>query len=84
MKPVWCIIDEHDRSRFQIVLVSNTPLAECKSYRPNPLDEFVDIMGLSHDEAADSFSEGRSTPCSYWASSDFTTITLARDILRSL
>ncbi len=53
MKPVWGIIDEHDRSRFQIVLISDTPLADCKSYRPNPLDEFVDITGLTNDNAAD-------------------------------
>ncbi len=53
MKPVWGIIDEHDRSRFQIVLISDAPQSECKSYRPNPEDEFVDITGLSNDEAAD-------------------------------
>ena len=53
MKPVWGLIDEHDRSRFQIVLISDTPLAECTSYRPNALDEFVDITGLSNDAAAD-------------------------------
>lgn len=53
MKPVWGIIDEHDRRRFQIVLISDTPLADCKSYRPNPLDAFVDITGLTNDNAAD-------------------------------
>ena len=53
MKPVWGIIDEHDRSRFELLLISDTPLADCKSYRPNPEDEFVDITGLSNDDAAD-------------------------------
>ena len=53
MKPVWGIIDEHDRSRFELLLISDTPLADCKSYRPNPEDQFVDITGLSNDDAAD-------------------------------
>ena len=52
IKPVWGIIDEHDRSRFHIVVISDTPLADCKSYLSNPFDKFVDITGLCDDHAA--------------------------------
>jgi protein O-GlcNAc transferase len=54
MKPVWALINRHDRERFAVHLFSDAPLDAIKhGYRPHAADRFHDITGLSNDAAAD-------------------------------
>ncbi len=54
MKPVWSLINEHDRERFAVHLLSEATDAECAAagYRPDPRDTFVALRGLDNDTAA--------------------------------
>jgi protein O-GlcNAc transferase len=53
MKPVWGVINNHDRSQLEIHLFSDSepPTKEC-GYSPHPRDRFVDARGLSNRELA--------------------------------
>lgn len=53
MKPVWALINQHDRSQFDIHLFSDDAASEIKhGYRPNGSDQFHHIQGLDADAAA--------------------------------
>lgn len=53
MKPVWGVINQHDRSKFEIHLFADrgSPSAEA-GYEANPRDRAHVITGLSNEEAA--------------------------------
>jgi predicted O-linked N-acetylglucosamine transferase (SPINDLY family) len=54
MKPVWGLINHHDRAQFEIHLFSDAAAAQIKhGYRPDGRDQFHDITGLSNAEVAD-------------------------------
>lgn len=53
MKPVWPLINGHDRTRFAVHLFSDAPRSAITyGYREHDDDRFHDISGLSNDEAA--------------------------------
>jgi predicted O-linked N-acetylglucosamine transferase (SPINDLY family) len=53
MKPVWGLINRHDRERFEIHLFSDAPESRVEhGYRKHPADRFHDISGLGHDDVA--------------------------------
>ena len=52
MKPVWGLINQHDRRRFEIHLFSDNPVSRIDSgYRPHPLDH-LHYIGDADNEAA--------------------------------
>ena len=54
MKPVWGLINHHDRDRFDIFLFSDAPETACEPcYHTHPADQFHDITGLSNRGAAE-------------------------------
>jgi tetratricopeptide (TPR) repeat protein len=55
MKPVWGLVNQHDRAGFAVHLVSEATEEECAAagYRPDPRDAFVMIRGLDNDEASE-------------------------------
>lgn len=54
MKPVWALINRHDREQFQIELFSDGSLDQIEhGYRHDPRDRFHDLSDLSNDSAAD-------------------------------
>ena len=54
MKPVWGLINAHNRTRFEIVLFSDGPLdAIGPEYRRDPRDSFVEMTGRSNDQVAE-------------------------------
>jgi predicted O-linked N-acetylglucosamine transferase (SPINDLY family) len=54
MKPVWGLIHQHDRQRFEIHLFSDGPASAIQQgYRRHSQDQFHDIAGLSTGSAAD-------------------------------
>ncbi|MGA7416179.1 MAG: hypothetical protein WBW33_37260, partial [Bryobacteraceae bacterium] len=53
MKPVWGLINHHDRRRFQVHLFSDAPQNRIKhGYRAHHGDKFYDISESSNEEAA--------------------------------
>jgi protein O-GlcNAc transferase len=52
MKPVWGLINQHDRARFEIHLFSDAP-ALGTGYAVHREDTFHDISALDNEEAAD-------------------------------
>ena len=58
MKPVWGLINHHDRERFRLYLFSDAPAEQIRSgYRPQPSDGFCDISPLSNAAAAAAIAE---------------------------
>jgi predicted O-linked N-acetylglucosamine transferase (SPINDLY family) len=55
MKPVWGLINAHDRTEFAVHLLSDATETDCAAagYRPDPRDTFVAIKGLDNDEAGE-------------------------------
>ena len=56
MKPVWALLNNHDRDRFRIHLFADGPREEISSeagYRPNDKDTFFDTRALSNREVAE-------------------------------
>ncbi len=54
MKPVWGLINHHDRSGFEVHLFSDAPLADVQyGLRQKPGDGYHDISGLSNEQAAE-------------------------------
>lgn len=54
MKPVWALINQHDRRRFQIHLFSDSSAAAIEhGYCKDPGDGFHDISSLANEAAAD-------------------------------
>ena len=53
MKPVWSLINRHDRREFEIHLFSDAPASAIRQgYTVHPDDRFHDISALSNDHAA--------------------------------
>jgi Flp pilus assembly protein TadD len=53
MKPVWGLVNHHDRARFEVHLFSDAPEPAVRhGYVKDPRDRFHDISGLSNAEAA--------------------------------
>lgn len=53
MKPVWALINHHDRNRFEIHLLSDRPEPSLEhGYRKDPRDVFHDTSGRSNPELA--------------------------------
>jgi predicted O-linked N-acetylglucosamine transferase (SPINDLY family) len=53
MKPVWGLINRHDRARVEVHLFSDAPASQIKTgYRPQARDRFHDISRLSNEQAA--------------------------------
>jgi len=58
MKPVWGLINRHDRGRFEIHLFSDAPLSAIQhGYRQEPEDRFHDISAMSNEAVADRMEE---------------------------
>jgi protein O-GlcNAc transferase len=53
MKPVWGLIQQHDRRAVELHLFSDTPEGKCPDYRRDERDRFHDISELSYREAAE-------------------------------
>jgi predicted O-linked N-acetylglucosamine transferase (SPINDLY family) len=50
MKPVWGLINQHDRHRFEIHLFSDAPASRIQyGYRGQPQDQFYDTTGVSNE-----------------------------------
>ena len=57
MKPVWNLINRHERRDFEIHLFSDAPASAIKhGYAPHPADRFHDISTLSNEAAADAMA----------------------------
>lgn len=54
MKPVWGLVNAHDRTGFAVHLLSEATDEECAAagYRPDARDTFVAIGGLDNESAA--------------------------------
>ena len=53
MKPVWALINHHDRGRFEVVLFSDAPESAIgPEYRRDPSDRFHNIQGQSNEAVA--------------------------------
>ena len=55
MKPVWGLVNEHDRDGVAVHLLSEATEADCAAagYRPDRRDTFVMLRGLDDDEASE-------------------------------
>lgn len=54
MKPVWGLINAHDRTRFELVLFSDGPRAAIgPEYREDPRDTFVEMTGKGNAQVAE-------------------------------
>jgi predicted O-linked N-acetylglucosamine transferase (SPINDLY family) len=50
MKPVWALINHHNRGEFEVHLFSDAPASKIQyGYRAHPQDQFHDTTGLSND-----------------------------------
>jgi predicted O-linked N-acetylglucosamine transferase (SPINDLY family) len=52
MKPVWGLINEHDRQSIDVHLFADCAAARCEGYTPDERDTFHDISALSNRGAA--------------------------------
>ena len=53
MKPVWGLVNQHDRQRFEVHLFSDGPRSAIKhGYIENESDHFHDVAGLTNAELA--------------------------------
>lgn len=58
MKPVWALINQHDRERFDLHLFSDAPVSAVHGgYRPHARDHFHDMSGQSNERVADRIIE---------------------------
>jgi predicted O-linked N-acetylglucosamine transferase (SPINDLY family) len=49
MKPVWGLVNQHDRGRFEVHLFSDAPASQIQyGYRIHPRDHFHDVTSLSN------------------------------------
>ena len=54
MKPVWGLINRHDRGRFDVHVFSDSPADEIPpGYRPDPADHYHDTTGLTNEQLAE-------------------------------
>jgi protein O-GlcNAc transferase len=59
MKPVWALINNHDRHDFEIHLFADCAREKCKEYEPREGDQFHDISRVSNRDAAARIEEAR-------------------------
>ncbi len=60
MKPVWGLVNHHDRERFEVHLFSDAAESQVQhGYRKDPRDRFHDTSGLSNTDAARLIAEQR-------------------------
>ncbi len=53
MKPVWAVVNRHDRARFQVRLFGDVPgVVPLDGYSPQPGDETHNTSGMSNEEVA--------------------------------
>lgn len=53
MKPVWGLINHHDRRLFEVHLFSDAPASRIRhGYRPQPQDQFHDVSEMSNEALA--------------------------------
>jgi protein O-GlcNAc transferase len=58
MKPVWALINHHNREQFEIHLFSDAPLhAVHGGYRRHPNDQFHDMTGQTNEAVADRIAD---------------------------
>ena len=58
MKPVWTLINRHDRERFDVVLLSDDPREAIEhGYAEHPRDRFVALTGLGNAQAVARIAE---------------------------
>lgn len=55
MKPVWSLVNRHDRAGFAVHLLSEATEAECTAagYRPDLRDTFIMLRGVDNEEASE-------------------------------
>jgi len=53
MKPVWGLINNHDRSRYEIYLFADVPESQFIGYQGHPSDTIITIYNCPLKEAAD-------------------------------
>ena len=54
MKPVWGLINQHDRGHFEIQLFSHGPISDiAHGYLKHPADRFHDISGMGNASTAE-------------------------------
>ena len=60
MKPVWSLLNQHDRQALELHLFSDAPASAIKhGYEVHPEDQFHDISALSNEAAADAMRRAR-------------------------
>jgi len=60
MKPVWGLINHHDRGRVSVHLFSDAGVSRTEyGYKPHETDTFHDTTGLSNQQVADLIKENR-------------------------
>ena len=60
MKPVWGLINQHDRRRFAIHLFSDAPASKIQhGYRADPQDRFYDTTALSNESLAEQIEHAK-------------------------
>lgn len=58
MKPVWAVINHHDRQRFHVTLLSDAPIEkEWIGYREHAQDDLLDVSQWSDEQLAQCISE---------------------------
>ena len=58
MKPVWPLVNHHDRERFEVHLFSDAPRGAIRyGYEDRPSDGFHDISDLSNEQAGERIRE---------------------------
>jgi protein O-GlcNAc transferase len=58
MKPVWGVINQHDRAQIDVHIFSDAPESAIQhGYRRHPSDTYYDISARSNDAAADVIEE---------------------------
>ena len=61
MKPVWALLNHHDRSRFELHLfnAATDPSPDFSGYQPDPADRLHPVGGMSNAGLADFIAEQR-------------------------
>lgn len=60
MKPVWGLVNHHDRARFHITLLCDSPPERgMPGYEPQSGDQVVETSGLTNDELRSAIAEAR-------------------------
>lgn len=67
MKPVWGLINQHDRGRFRVCLISNGSLpgngnptsADATAWKPHESDRVLEVTGLPNERLADVIRQER-------------------------